>query len=123
AHATGIFIAGSNVGVVVAALLVPWIALALGWRWAFVATGALDLAWLAVWLTIYRQPSEHPRLSDAELAWIRSDPVEPTGPVPWRSLLARRQTWAFIVGKALTDPVYLLSLFCLAHLLVATSGV
>ena len=123
ALATGIFNAGSNVGVVLAALLVPWIALALGWRWAFVATGALDLAWLAMWLTIYRQPSEHARLSDAELAWIRSDPVEPAGPVPWRSLLARRQTWAFIVGKAMTDPVWLFYLFWLPKFLDATFGV
>src|SRR5213592_4278420 len=123
ALATGIFNAGSNVGVVLAALLVPWISLALGWRWAFVATGALDLAWLAVWLTIYRQPSEHPRLSDVELAWIRSDPVEPTGHVPWRSLLARRQTWAFIVGKAMTDPVWLFYLFWLPKFLDATFGV
>jgi len=123
ALATGIFNAGSNVGVVLAALLVPWIALALGWRWAFVATGALDLAWLGVWLTIYRQPSEHPRLSDAELAWIRSDPVEPAGPVPWRSLLARRQTWAFIVGKAMTDPVWLFYLFWLPKFLDTTFGV
>ena len=123
ALATGIFNAGSNVGVVLAALLVPWIALALGWRWAFVATGALDLAWLAVWLTIYRQPSEHPRLSDAELAWIRSDPVEPGGHVPWRSLLARRQTWAFIVGKAMTDPVWLFYLFWLPKFLEANFAV
>ena len=123
ALATGVFNAGSNVGVVLAALLVPWIALALGWRWAFVATGALDLAWLAVWLTIYRQPSEHPRLSHAELAWIRSDPVEPAGHVPWRSLLARRQTWAFIVGKAMTDPVWLFYLFWLPKFLDTTFGV
>ncbi len=123
ALATGIFNAGSNVGVVLAALLVPWIALALGWRWAFVATGALDLAWLAVWLTIYRQPSEHARLSDPELAWIRSDPPEPVGHVSWRSLLARRQTWAFIVGKAMTDPVWLFYLFWLPKFLDATFGV
>ena len=123
ALATGVFNAGSNVGVVLAALLVPWIALALGWRWAFVATGALDLAWLGVWLTVYRPPSEHPRLSDAERAWIRSDPVEPTGHVPWRSLLARRQTWAFIVGKAMTDPVWLFYLFWLPKFLDATFGV
>jgi len=108
---------------VLAALLVPWIALALGWRWAFVATGALDLVWLAVWLRFYRQPSEHPRLSDVELTWIRSDPVEPTGHVPWRSLLARRQTWAFIVGKAMTDPVWLFYLFWLPKFLDATFGV
>ncbi|PYO91903.1 MAG: MFS transporter, partial [Gemmatimonadetes bacterium] len=123
ALATGIFNAGSNVGVVLAALLVPWIALALGWRWAFVATGALDLVWLAVWLRFYRQPSEHPRLSDVELTWIRSDPVEPAGQVPWRSLLARRQTWAFIVGKAMTDPVWLFYLFWLPKFLDATFGV
>src|SRR5881628_2273859 len=73
ALATGIFNAGSNVGVVLAALVVPWIALTVGWRWAFVATGTLDLVWLAAWLTLYREPVGHPRISPAELAWIRSD--------------------------------------------------
>ena len=123
ALATGIFNAGSNVGVVLAALLVPWIALALGWRWAFVATGALGLVWLVVWLAIYRQPGEHARLSDTELAWIRSDPVEPAGKVSWRSLFVRRQTWAFIVGKAMTDPVWLFYLFWLPKFLDANFGV
>lgn len=123
ALATGIFNAGSNVGVILAALLVPWIALALGWRWAFVATGSLDLVWLGVWLTIYRPPNEHPRLSEAELAWIRSDPADAAGRVAWRSLLARRQTWAFIAGKALTDPVWLFYLFWLPKFLDATFGV
>ena len=123
ALATGIFNAGSNVGVVLAALLVPWIALALGWRWAFVATGALGLVWLVVWLAIYRQPGEHPRLSDAELSLIRSDPAEPAGRVSWRSLFVRRQTWAFIVGKALTDPVWLFYLFWLPKFLDANFGV
>jgi ACS family hexuronate transporter-like MFS transporter len=112
ALATGIFNAGSNVGVVLAALLVPWITLALGWRWAFVATGSLDLVWLGVWLTIYRPPSEQ-----------HSDSVEPAGHVAWRSLLARRQTWAFIVGKAMTDPVWLFYLFWLPKFLDATFGV
>src|SRR5256886_96489 len=123
ALATGIFNAGTNVGVVLAALLVPWIALALGWRWAFLATGALDLVWLAAWLAFYRDPSRHPRVSQAELAWIRSDPVEPGGTVAWRSLLRRRQTWAFIVGKALTDPVWLFYLFWLPKFLAANFGV
>src|SRR5881396_1874625 len=123
ALATGIFNAGSNVGVVLAALLVPWIALALGWRWAFVATGALDLAWLGAWLAFYRDPGRHPRVSPAELAWMRSDPVEPAGTVPWRSLLGRRQTWAFIVGKAMTDPVWLFYLFWLPKFLDANWGV
>src|SRR2546427_1118298 len=58
-------------------------------------------------------------------SWIRSDPVEPGGgdAVSWRSLLRRRQTWAFIVGKALTDPVWLFYLFWLPKFLEANFGV
>ena len=113
ALATGIFNAGSNVGVVVAALAVPWITLALGWRAAFLATGALDLTWLALWLAVYHDPSRQPRLSGAE----------PPGDTSWRRLLRRRQTWAFIVGKALTDPVWLFYLFWLPKFLDASFGV
>jgi len=113
ALATGIFNAGSNVGVVVAALAVPWITLALGWRAAFLATGALDLTWLALWLAVYHDPSRQPRLSGAE----------PPGDTSWRRLLRRRQTWAFIVGKALTDPVWLFYLFWLPKFLDAKFGV
>ncbi len=123
ALATGIFNAGSNVGVVLAALVVPWIALTVGWRWAFVATGTLDLVWLAAWLTLYREPVGHPRISPAELAWIRSDPVEPAGDVSWRSLLGLRQTWAFVIGKVMTDPVWLFYLFWLPKFLDAKFGV
>ena len=123
ALATGIFNAGSNVGVVVAALLVPWITLALGWRWAFIVTGTLDLVWLAVWLTVYRDPSGHKRVKPAELAYIRSDPSDPPGSMPWGGLLLRRQTWAYIVGKAMTDPVWLFYLFWLPKFLDTRWGV
>jgi ACS family hexuronate transporter-like MFS transporter len=117
ALATGLFNAGSNVGVVAAALLVPWIALTLGWRWAFIVTGSLDLLWLAVWLAVYRDPSRHRRVTPAELAHIRSDPSDPPGMMPWLSLYGRRQTWAYIVGKAMTDPVWLFYLFWLPKFL------
>jgi len=123
AFAFGIFNAGSNVGVILATLMVPWIALALGWRWAFVATGLLDLVFLGVWLAIYRAPEGHRRVTPAEMALIRSDPPEPQGKVPYRSLFNRRQTWAFIVGKAMTDPVWLFYLFWLPKFLDARWGV
>ena len=115
ALATGVFNAGSNVGVVVAALLVPPIALGLGWRWAFLATGALDLIWLALWVALYREPARPPRLSDAERSGADT--------MSWGSLIGRRQTWAFIVGKALTDPVWLFYLFWLPKFLDASFGV
>ena len=123
ALATGIFNAGPNVAVVIAALFVPWITLALGWRWAFVATGALDLVWLAAWLAIYRDPSRHRKVTPTELAYIRSDPAGPPGTMPWLGLLRRRQTWAYIVGKAMTDPVWLFYLFWLPKFLDANFGV
>ena len=70
AFATGIFNAGSNVGAVVTAVLVPWLTLAYGWRVAFVATGLIGFAWLAFWWPLYRAPAEHPRLGAAERAHI-----------------------------------------------------
>src|SRR6184192_2043455 len=115
ALATGVFNAGSNVGVVVAALLVPPIALGLGWRWAFLATGALDLIWLTLWVALYREPARPLRLSDAERSGADT--------MSSGSLISRRQTWAFIVGKALTDPVWLFYLFWLPKFLDASFGV
>jgi MFS transporter, ACS family, hexuronate transporter len=118
ALAVGVLNAGSNVGVVVAALLVPWITLALGWRWAFVVTGTLDLLWLAAWLVLYRDPSLPARAPESS-----SIAAQPAHRVPWRTLVGRRQTWAFIAGKALTDPVWLFYLFWLPKFLDARFGV
>src|SRR6202040_2637077 len=73
ALATGIFNAGANLGAIVTPLVVPWIATHWGWRWAFVITGASGFVWLAFWLLLYRRPEVHPRVSKAELHYIRSD--------------------------------------------------
>ena len=106
ALATGIFNSGSNIGAVAAPLLVPWIALAYGWRWAFLGTGALGFVWLIFWLGFYRRPEDHPRLSDRERAYIGSDPVDAAEKTPWLRLLGLRQTWAFALAKFLTDPIW-----------------
>jgi len=123
ALAVGIFNAGSNVGAVVAPLTVPWIALTWGWRAAFIATGAIGFVWLFFWLAIYRSPEEHPKVSPAELEYIRSDREVPVEKIPWLQLLGYRQTWAFLIGKALTDPVWLFYLFWLPKFLDAGYGV
>lgn len=123
ALATGIFNAGSNVGAIAAPLIVPFIARQFGWRWAFLVTGALGLGWVAAWWALYRAPEKHPRLSGAELAYIRSDPPEgDTAPIPWRRLLWHRQTWAFAAGKFLTDPVWWFLLFWLPKFFTETYG-
>jgi ACS family hexuronate transporter-like MFS transporter len=111
ALATGIFNAGTNAGAIVTPLIVPWITVHWGWRWAFLLTGALGFLWLALWLALYRKPEEHPRVGAAELAYIRSDAVESTTRVPWLQLLPHRQTWAIVSGKFLIDPIWWFYLF------------
>lgn len=117
ALATGIFNAGSNLGPIIVPLTVPWIVFHYGWQAAFIATGAVGFLWLILWLPVYRRPEEHPRVSPEELAHIKSDPPEPTTRVPWARLLPHRQTWAFAIGKFMTDPVWWFYLFWLAKFL------
>jgi ACS family hexuronate transporter-like MFS transporter len=78
AFATGVFNAGTNVGALLTPIIVPVIALRYGWYWAFVGTGAIGFAWLAVWWWQYKTPRQHPSVNAAELALIESDP--PDGP-------------------------------------------
>ncbi|MDZ7304820.1 MAG: MFS transporter, partial [candidate division KSB1 bacterium] len=122
ALATGIFNSGTNVGAVITPLVVPWITLHWGWQWAFIGTGAIGFLWLFFWLPLYRSPSEHPRLSPAELAYIRSDPPEPITPIPWLKLFPHRQTWAFTIGKFMTDPIWWLYLFWIPDFLHRNHG-
>jgi MFS transporter, ACS family, hexuronate transporter len=123
ALATGIFNAGTNVGVLVAAVTVPWLTLNYGWRWTFVVTGLTGFAWLALWLAFYRRPEEHSRLSRAELDYIRSDPADAPAKIPWRRLLPYRQTWAFAIGKFMTDPIWWIYLFWLPDFLKKSYGI
>jgi MFS transporter, ACS family, aldohexuronate transporter len=123
ALATGVFNAGSNVGAVVAPLVVQVIVLSWDWQAAFIATGLMGLVWVAFWLPLYGRPERHPRVTPAELAWIHSDPPEPSGRVPWLSLLPHRQTWAVAAGKFLTDPIWWFYLFWSAKFLADRFGV
>ena len=122
ALATGIFNSGANIGAIIAPLAAPWIAVTLGWQWAFIILGSLSALWVIPWMMIYRRPEDHPKLSVAELAYIRSDPSEPTVKVPWAHLVAHRQTWAFLIGKFLTDPIWWFFLFWLPKFLNTKHG-
>jgi MFS transporter, ACS family, hexuronate transporter len=117
ALATGIFNSGANIGAVAAPVLVPWILGAYGWEEAFIITGAIGFIWLIFWWLFYEIPSRQKRLTAEEYEFIHSDSeqvvVEPTGSVSWKKLLTVRQTWAFVVGKLLTDPIWWFFLFWL----------
>jgi len=115
ALAIGVLNAGANVGAIVTPLIVPAIALAWGWRAAFIITGLFSVVWLAVWLLFYRKPRDHKLTSAAEVAWIESDATieEPTNKVSILRMLKYRQTWAYMCGRFLIDPVWWTFLFWL----------
>jgi MFS transporter, ACS family, hexuronate transporter len=123
AFATGIFNAGSNVGAILAPLMVPWITLTYGWPYAFYITGALGFIWLVFWLLIYDAPERHPRVSPTELSFIRSDPPDPHVRIPWLQLLGYRQVWAFIVGMALSAPIWWFYLYWVPGYLEKEHGI
>lgn len=126
ALATGIFNSGSNVGAIVAPLVVPWIAITWGWQEAFVITGAIGFVWLILWFIYYEIPAKQKRLTPAEFAYIHSDQEDISGdsdkPVNWFKLLGFKQTWAFIIGKFLTDPIWWFLLFWLPSFLKTEYG-
>jgi ACS family hexuronate transporter-like MFS transporter len=126
ALAVGVFNAGANVGAIITPLVVPAITLAWGWRAAFVATGAVTFLWLIAWLAIYRSPAAHKKLSAAELKFIRSsdEPAAATSRagVSWLKLLKLKETWAYALGKFLTDPIWWLYLFWLPDFLSKRYG-
>ncbi|MGA7521670.1 MAG: MFS transporter [Acidobacteriaceae bacterium] len=114
--ATGIFNSGAAVGAVLAPVLVPWVAVHYSWRVAFLITGFFSMLWIVVWYRYYRRPGRFPRLTKGELEYIQQDaaPAETTSPqIPWPRLWGYRQTWAFTVGKFLTDPIWWFFLFWL----------
>ena len=118
--ATGIFNSGANVGNIMVPLLVPPLVALVSWRGAFVVAGAAGIVWLAFWLFFYRRPEEHRSVSKAELDLILSDPVEKVASVPWSHVLPCKETWAFAIGKFLTDPIWWFYLFWIPGYLQST---
>ncbi len=106
ALATGIFNSGTNVGAIIAPLIIPVVVARFGWHAAFLVTGSFSLSWIVIWLLVYRQPKAE------ELAFIRSDvPEESAMKIPYATLLTKRSAWAFLIGKFFTDPVWWFYLF------------
>lgn len=113
AFAIGLFNAGANVGAIITPLLVPALVVAFGWRAAFFITGFFGVAWLAAWWLVYRHPSDHPKVTPGELAWIRQDPGDEVARIGWRQLVTVREAWAYALGKFLIDPIWWFFLFWL----------
>ncbi len=123
AFATGIFNSGANVGAIVAPLTVPVMAEYWGWETAFIVVGIIGFVWLGIWQFVYHKPDENPHMNAAERAYIEQDSLAPaetgvaeeepkvTRKASFIQCLKYRQTWAFAIGKFLTDGVWWFFLF------------
>jgi ACS family hexuronate transporter-like MFS transporter len=89
---------------------------------SFVVVGSLGFVWLVFWLWLYRKPEEHPRCSEGELEYIRSGPPAASTRIPWLELIWHRQTWAYVSGKFITDPVWWFYLFWIPDFLQRRHG-
>ncbi|WP_188133644.1 MFS transporter [Chitinophaga sp. CF418] len=144
ALATGIFNSGANIGAVIAPIVVPWLAGTYGWQHAFIWTGLIGFIWLIFWAVMYEIPARHKKLTQAEYDHIHSDDTPATEELPagvkpvtaaavasasaphekksisWKQLLGVKQTWAFVFGKLLTDPIWWFFLFWLPSYFATT---
>ena len=125
AFATSIFNAGASVGALAAPLLIPPLAVKLGWEWAFIIIGGLGFIWMFFWAFMYEKPEKSAHVNEAELAYIHQDegdspvilrqaqesPAKAEASIPFVRCLKYRQTWAFITGKFFTDGVWWFFLF------------
>jgi ACS family hexuronate transporter-like MFS transporter len=125
--AVAIFDSGSSVGGAVAAITVPWIAITLGWRYAFVVSGVLGFLWLALWLRVYYPLNRHPRLTSEEKDLIEAGRdtakvSERAGAGRWLTLLKDSNTWGIVLGRSLTDPIWWFYVFWLPQYLSDARG-
>jgi MFS transporter, ACS family, hexuronate transporter len=113
ALAAGVFNSGSNIGAILAPLLVPIVTYRYGWRACFLFTGLAEWLWIAAWWTLYRPPYHRSRLDSASQSLPSGAAIasSPTRKTTWRELIARRQVWVIALARFLTDPVWWFFLF------------
>jgi ACS family hexuronate transporter-like MFS transporter len=125
--AVAIFDSGSSVGGAIAALAVPWVAILLGWRYAFLLSGLLGFLWLIVWLAVYYPLDRHPRVTAEERALIvaghdTAAASAQRGVGRWLSLLKQSNVWGIVLGRSLTDPIWWFYVFWLPQYLSDARG-
>jgi ACS family hexuronate transporter-like MFS transporter len=86
---------GLNLGILVAAFLIPWLAENYGWRSAFIVPGALGFLWIPLWLWV----SSNSNVPEG-------DPATVTSPLTHRDLLKDPQLWGFAAANFFTMAIY-----------------
>jgi MFS transporter, ACS family, hexuronate transporter len=111
--ATGLFNSGSNMGAIIAPLLVPLLFLGFGWKMTFIALGLAGFLWLALWLVFYDPLEKSKRVNAEERAHIEGDQAAAVEQIPWQRLFGFREAWAYWFTGILVGPVWWFYLFWL----------
>ncbi|MBC7765319.1 MAG: MFS transporter [Hyphomonadaceae bacterium] len=125
ALATSIFNSGTNIGAILAPAIVPWIVITWGWRMTFIIAGIAGFVWLLFWFPLFNIPEKIRQISHAERDMINSDQSVDTGDaekISWITLMQYPQTWSFIFGKFMTDPIWWFFLIWLPDYFKTTRG-
>jgi ACS family hexuronate transporter-like MFS transporter len=125
AFATGIFNSGATVGAILAPVIVSAITLTLGWRLAFIITGAFGFIWLIFWLIYYQHPSKQRRLMKTEFNHIHQDDGEGQSEkgMTWARLFKYKQTAAICATRFISDWVWWFFLFWIPDFIAKTQHV
>jgi ACS family hexuronate transporter-like MFS transporter len=107
AMAVGILNAANTVGAIVTPLIIPLVALKIGWANSFLLTGGLGLVWVVAWYAL--RPGRQPDTAGAPAPAVAQ-------PVRWSEVLSDRRTWAVAGAKVLSDQVWWLLLYWMPDL-------
>jgi ACS family hexuronate transporter-like MFS transporter len=119
----GIFNAGSSMGSAIAPPMVAYLTAAYGWRMAFIVTGAMGIAWLALWLTLYDPPQKNRWLRAQEMPQIEPAVSKTiTGRPDWKRVIRMRECYSLILARFFTDPVIYFIIFWLPEYLRRERG-
>ena len=116
--ANGLFNSGSNMGAIVAPVIVPILAVQFGWRMSFLSLGVIGVVWVVFWLMFYNSPRQSKYVKQSEIDYIESDSsveeqknAEPENKISWLSLFKNRSVLAYAVGMAMSSPIWWFYLF------------
>ncbi len=122
ALAVGIFNSGSMIGAVIAAPCIVFITLHFGWRAAFLLPAVLGFVWVLLWRANYASLSAHPRVSEAERAYILENREAAAAPPRNRDLLSRKEVWGLMLCRFFVGPVVQFYLFWTPEYLYRSRG-
>lgn len=126
AMSTALFDAAAKCSNVIGVPLVALAVVNLGWRWGFALVALGSFAYAAAFWIVYRDPSQHPRLTREEHDFIVANGATPEGALTAGTtgmlghLLRQRKIWGVSIGFAAYGYCFYLFLTWLPAYLVQT---